>query len=154
MRTLETATYWDALLIGLAQATALIPGISRSGITIVGGLLRDLNHEHAARFSFLLATPIIVGAALLKLPKVMRQGAGGMPLWLMVSAAVTTGVTAYLSTASLMRYFHRHEAGGLNLYAAYCVVVGIASLIMLREERVLTSSQGLVGAMIKQAGVA
>lgn len=132
VRTVETDTYWDALLIGLAQATALIPGISRSGITIVGGLLRGLNHEHAARFSFLLATPIIAGAALLELPKVLRQGASGMPLWLMVSAAVTAGVTAYLSTAFLMRYFHRHEAGALNPYAAYCAVVGIASLIVLR----------------------
>ena len=66
-RYLYTLTWMDALLIGLWQCTALIPGISRSGATIVGGLLRGINHEGAARFSFLIATPIILG----------RDGAGG-----------------------------------------------------------------------------
>lgn len=131
-RTLETATFADALLIGFSQATALIPGISRSGITIVGGLLRGLNHEDAARFSFLLATPIIAGAALLELPKLLHHGAVTMPLWLIAAAALVAGVTAYLSTAFLMRYFKRHEADALNPYAAYCILAGIACLIALR----------------------
>lgn len=131
-RTLETATVVDALLIGFAQAAALIPGISRSGITIVGGLLRGLDHADAARFSFLLATPIIAGAALLELPNLLHHGTGNMPLWLIATAALAAGVTAYLSTAFLMRYFKRHEADALNPYAAYCILAGVACLIVLR----------------------
>ncbi len=130
--TLETATFADALLIGMAQATALIPGISRSGVTIVGGLLRGLNHEDAARFSFLLATPIITGAALLELPKLIHHSAVAMPLWLIAAAALVAGMTAYLSTAFLMRYFKRHEANALNPYAVYCIFAGISCLVALR----------------------
>ncbi len=78
------------------------------------------------------STPIIAKAALLELPKLLRQGAGGLPLWLMASAAVTAGVTAYLSTAFLLQYFHCHEAGALDPYAACCVVVGLAALVVLR----------------------
>ena len=131
-RTIKAATLADALLIGFAQATALIPGISRSGVTIVGGLLRGLNHSDAARFSFLLATPIIAGAALLELPKLLHHDAVTMPLWLITAAALVAGGTAYLSTAFLMRYFKRHEADALNPYAAYCILAGITCLIALR----------------------
>ena len=63
----------DALTIGCWQCTALIPGISRSGATIVGGLLRGINHEDAAHFSFLIATPIILGATVLEVPKLMHE---------------------------------------------------------------------------------
>ena len=63
----------DAFTIGCWQCTALIPGISRSGATIVGGLLRGINHEGAAHFSFLIATPIILGATVLEVPKLMRE---------------------------------------------------------------------------------
>jgi undecaprenyl-diphosphatase len=132
MKTLETATFTDAVVIGLTQALALIPGISRSGITIVGGLTRGLTHAEAARFSFLLATPIIAGAALLELPKLLHHGAIRMPLWLIGASAMVAGVTAYLSTAFLMRYFRRHESEALTPYAAYCVLAGIVSLIALR----------------------
>ena len=71
-RHLSTLTRMDALAIGFWQCTALIPGISRSGATIVGGLLRGINHEGSAHFSFLIATPIILGATVLEVPKLMR----------------------------------------------------------------------------------
>jgi undecaprenyl-diphosphatase len=71
-RGLAQASWRDALLVGLFQASALFPGISRSGTTIVGGLLVGLRHEDAARFSFLLATPIIIGAAVLDIPKLLH----------------------------------------------------------------------------------
>lgn len=132
-RALETASYLDAFLIGLAQAGALIPGISRSGITMVGGLLRGLNHEDAARFSFLLATPVIAGAALLELPKLFELGGrGSIQLPVALASAVVAGVTAYLSTAFLMRYFKRHEVNALDPYAVYCAVAGVICLIVLR----------------------
>jgi undecaprenyl-diphosphatase len=130
-RSLQTATFADALLIGFAQAFALIPGISRSGVTIIGGLLRGFDHATAARFSFLLATPVIAGAALFELPKVLRSSPSTLPLELVGAAALVAGVTAYLSTWFLMRYFARHEAGALRPYAAYCMIAGVTSLLWL-----------------------
>ena len=99
----------DAVTIGLWQCTALIPGISRSGATIVGGLLRGINHEGAAHFSFLIATPIILGATVLEVPKLMHEHVPHGVLLMSAMAAVVAGITALLSTAFLMRYFRQHE---------------------------------------------
>ncbi len=135
-RGLGDAGWRDALAVGLWQTAAFLPGISRSGATIVGGLLVGLRHEDAARFSFLLATPVIAGAAVLEIPKlrhlpVAAGGAvvGGGTLWL---AGLVAGVTAYASTAFLMRYFRRHEENpALDPFAYYCWAAGAFALLVL-----------------------
>jgi undecaprenyl-diphosphatase len=130
-RPLSGLTSLDALAIGCWQCTALIPGISRSGATIVGGLLRGINHEDAAHFSFLIATPIILGATVLEVPKLMHESVPQGVLMLSAIAAVVAGITAFLSTAFLMRYFRQHDALALNPFAYYCVLAGGASLALL-----------------------
>ena len=121
----------DALVIGLWQCTALIPGISRSGATIVGGLLRGVNHEGAAHFSFLIATPIILGATVLEVPKLLHEQVPHGVLAMSAMAAVVAGVTAFASTAFLMRYFRQHDSWALNPFAYYCVAAGVISLGVL-----------------------
>jgi undecaprenyl-diphosphatase len=136
-RELGDATWRDALIVGLWQTLAFLPGISRSGATIVGGLLAGLRHEDAARFSFLLATPVIAGAAVLEIPKLRHLpiAAGGAAvsggtLWF---AGLVAGVTAYASTAFLMRYFRSHEENpALDPFAYYCWAAGALALVLLK----------------------
>jgi undecaprenyl-diphosphatase len=130
-RTLSTLNAQDALIIGCWQCTALIPGISRSGATIVGGLLRGIDHEGAAHFSFLIATPIILGATVLEVPKLLHAGIPHGTLGIALLSAVVAGVTALASTAVLMRYFRNHDAWALNPFAYYCFVIGAGSLALL-----------------------
>ncbi len=130
-RSLSGLTKLDALLIGFWQCTALISGISRSGATIVGGLLRGINHEGAAHFSFLIATPIILGATVLEVPKLLHESIPAGVLTNSVIAAVVAGITALLSTAFLMRYFRQHDTMALNPFAYYCILAGGISLAVL-----------------------
>lgn len=123
---MQRLSYRAALLIGLCQSLALLPGISRSGATLAGGLLSGLRHQEAARFSFLLATPIIAAAGLVEVPLLFSPG---VPLGEYLIAAVAAGVAAYVSARFLVRYF---RTGRLDPYAAYCVVVGVGSLVLLR----------------------
>jgi undecaprenyl-diphosphatase len=127
-RQLSTLTPRDALLIGTAQCTALIPGISRSGATIVAGLLRGIDHAGAAHFSFLIATPIIFGATVLEVPKLLHADIPAGVFALSAAAAVVAGITAWLSTWFLMRYFRDHDDWALNPFGYYCIVIGLASL--------------------------
>jgi len=127
-RRLDSMRWLDALVIGLWQATALIPGISRSGATMVGGLLRGFHHEDAAHFSFLIATPVILGAGILEVPHLLHAGASGGiggAAWI---AGIVAGLTAYASTAFLMRYFGKHDVQALDPFAYYCGAFGLASL--------------------------
>ncbi|HYM31349.1 MAG TPA: undecaprenyl-diphosphate phosphatase [Candidatus Cybelea sp.] len=130
--TLDGLTWRGALAIGFWQCTALIPGISRSGATMVGGLLAGLHHEQSARFSFLLATPIIAGAGALEVPHLLHGAADGASLsslaWL---AGAVAGVTAFLSVAFLMRYFRGHDLQALDPFAWYCWAAGGLSLVLL-----------------------
>lgn len=129
---LRTLTWRGAIMIGLWQSLALIPGISRSGATMVGGLIARLHHKEAARFSFLLATPIIFGAAVHEVPTLIREktvGNGLGPLALI--SGVAAGVTAYLSIAFLMRYFGKHDFEALDPFAYYCAAAGVVSLGLL-----------------------
>jgi undecaprenyl-diphosphatase len=118
-------SYRDTLYIGLLQILALLPGISRSGVTMVGGLWRGLSHEDAARFAFLLATPVILAAGVLKLPSLAGH-AGDHIHGQIAVGFVLTGVTAYLSVRFLVRYF---ETRTLTPFAIYSLIVGAASLV-------------------------
>ncbi len=129
--SLTQLTPWQALGIGFSQVLALLPGFSRSGATLVGGLLVGLTHEAAARFSFLLATPIIGAAALLELPKLLRPELRA-ELPIAAFGAVLAGVCAYLTTWFLMRYFKRTEINALIPFAVYCLVAGAASFFLVR----------------------
>jgi undecaprenyl-diphosphatase len=109
----------QAIAVGTAQAIALIPGFSRSGATMGGGLLVGLSNEDAARYSFLLATPIIGAAAVLKLPELV--GKSGHVIGTALVGALCSAVTAYLSVRFLMKYF---ETNTLTPFAVYCVIAG------------------------------
>jgi undecaprenyl-diphosphatase len=122
----------DALLIGGWQCAALFPGISRTGATIVGGLLCGLRHDEAARFSFLMATPIIIGASALEIPKMFHPVdgvTGGGLTSLALLAGVVAAITAYASVAFLMRYFKTHEVRALNPFGYYCLATGLAAIV-------------------------
>jgi undecaprenyl-diphosphatase len=119
-RKLETLTYGEAFFIGCTQIGALFAGISRSGITMVGGLMRGLSHEEAARFAFLLATPIILAAGLYKVPELaghMGDGIRGQAL----VGAIVAAIAAYLSTRFLVRFF---ETQSLTPFGIYCLAFG------------------------------
>ena len=124
-RTAEEMGFGAATLVGACQALALFPGISRSGATMAGGLIAGLRHEEALRFSFLLATPIILAAGLLELPSL----AGTAGVGAMVVGGVAAGLTAYASARFLVRYF---RVGRLDPYAYYCAALGVVGLIALR----------------------
>lgn len=124
---LDKLSVRSAVGIGSAQILALLPGISRSGSSMVAGLLANLTHEAAARFAFLLATPVILGAGILKVPDLFTPTAlPHLPTYLL--AGVVSGVAAFLSVAYLMRYF---RVGRLDPFAFYCAAFGIVSLILL-----------------------
>lgn len=115
----------EAVLIGAAQIFALLPGISRSGITMVAGLRRGLGHEDAARFAFLLATPVILAAGVLKMPTLFAPE-NHASLGPALVGSVIAGVASYISVRFLTGYF---ETRTLTPFAIYCVVAGIGSLI-------------------------
>jgi undecaprenyl-diphosphatase len=115
-----------ALAVGVAQCFALIPGISRSGVTMVAGVVAGLKHAEAARFSFLMGAPIILAANVYEAPKLMKQGATLGPM--AVLSGVVAGIVAYLSLAFLMRYFNRHEFEAMSPFAYYCWAAGVISL--------------------------
>lgn len=117
----------QAILIGAAQVLALLPGISRSGSTIAAGLLRGLNHEDAARFAFLLATPVILAAGVLKLPELAGPAGHGI-LGPVAAGSVAAGIAAYISLKFLTRYFQTRT---LNPFALYCVAAGTVSLAVI-----------------------
>lgn len=124
-RPLASLSWKEALVVGSAQALALIPGFSRSGMTIVAGLGVRLTHEDSARYSFLLGTPIIFAAAVLEVPLLFQQA---LSIQLMIFAGmVVSGVAAFLSTKFLMKYF---ETGRLDPFAYYCWAVGGIALIL------------------------
>jgi undecaprenyl-diphosphatase len=117
----------QGVLIGSAQILALLPGISRSGIAMVAGLWRGLSHEDAARFSFLLATPIILAAGVYKIPELfgpLGAGIGGQVL----AGSVASFVCAYLAVRFLTSYFQTRT---LTPFAIYCALAGAASLAWL-----------------------
>lgn len=124
-RRLDSLAFREAAVIGLFQTTALFAGISRSGVTMVAGLLRGLDHEDAARFAFLLATPVILAAGVLKLPTLAGSAGTGIRGQVLVGA-VAAAVAAYLSVRFLTRYFTTRT---LTPFAVYCLVVGVTCIV-------------------------
>ncbi|NMO53733.1 undecaprenyl-diphosphate phosphatase [Actinoplanes sp. TBRC 11911] len=124
-RRISGQSWGQALLIGSAQILALLPGISRSGSTIGAGLLRGLSHEDAARFAFLLATPVIAAAGVLKLPELAGPEGHGI-LGPVLAGSLVAGIAAYVSLRYLTRYF---ETRTLNPFAIYCIVAGLAAAV-------------------------
>ncbi len=123
----EDLTFPQATAVGGAQVLALLPGISRSGVTIIGGLWAGLPYEQASRFSFMLATPVIAAAAALKVPDLLHQ-----PREVQVRAAEGSAVAfvaAYLSVTFLMRYFHTNR---LWPFGVFCIVFGAAAAAYLK----------------------
>ena len=131
-RPIATMTAVDAVVIGLWQCLALIPGISRSGATIIGGLLRGMDHAGSAHFSFLIATPIILGATVLEVPKLLHDSVPPGVFGTAALAAVVAGITAWLSTAFLMRYFRNHDRMSLAPFGVYCIVAGLLAVVVVR----------------------
>lgn len=127
-RSLEQLTYPQSVAIGLAQSAALLPGISRSGVSMVAGLLSGLDHENAAHYSFLLATPVILAAAVLEVPKLFAPGAH-VVLVQAVAGGVAAGIAAYASVAFLTKYFRSND---LRPFGWYCVIAGAICFVLAR----------------------
>jgi undecaprenyl-diphosphatase len=121
---LAKLSFGQALLIGIAQTLALIPGFSRTGVTMTGGLLSGLSRESAARFAFLLATPIILAASVIEIPKLFSSGTAGVAF----AGALCAAATAYVSVRFLTKYF---KTKTLWPFALYCVVAGVLAFIFL-----------------------
>jgi undecaprenyl-diphosphatase len=119
-RQLETLQYREGFVIGLFQSLSLLAGISRSGVTMVGGLVRGLDHEDAARFSFLAATPVILAAGLYKLHDLVGPNGDGVRGQILLGS-VLSAIGAYISVRFLIKYF---ETRTLTPFAVYSLVVG------------------------------
>jgi undecaprenyl-diphosphatase len=129
-RGLEQVTLTDSLIIGVAQALALFPGVSRSGITIATGLGREMKRETAARFSFLLAAPVLAGAAVHKLPELIhlhKTGELHMPLSTLAISIVVSGALGYAVIAWLLRYLQTQT---LKIFVYYRIALGIIVLLL------------------------
>ncbi|MHB8665707.1 MAG: undecaprenyl-diphosphate phosphatase [Acidimicrobiales bacterium] len=119
-RKLETLEYREGVAIGSLQSLALLAGISRSGVTIVAGLLRGLDHEEAAKFSFLAATPVILAAGVYKLPDLFGKLGNGIR-GQVLAGSVAAAIAAYAAVRFLVRYFQTRT---LTPFAIYSLVVG------------------------------
>jgi undecaprenyl-diphosphatase len=126
-RRVTVFSFMEALIIGSAQCLALLAGISRDGVTMVAGMFRGLSREDAARFSFLLATPVILAAGVLKVPDLLGHLGNGIRPQIL-AGSVVAGVGAYLSVRFLMKYFQTRT---LTPFAIYCLVVGLGAWIYL-----------------------
>jgi len=125
---IERLTFVQSVGVGFAQSLALLPGISRSGASIVAGLLCGLDHEDAAEYSFLLATPVILAASLLEMPKLFAPQAHVVAIEA-IAGALVAGVAAYLSVAFLTRYFKSND---LRPFGWYCLIAGTLCFILAR----------------------
>ncbi len=129
-RPIEQVSLGDSLAIGSAQALALFPGVSRSGITITAGLFRGMTREAAARFSFLLSTPLIAGAAAKELPKLLkmqRSGALDMPLSHIAISIAVSAIVGYAVIAFLLQYLQTRT---LKIFIYYRILFGIVVLVL------------------------
>lgn len=126
-RTLNSLSTPDSLWIGLAQASALFPGISRSGATIAAGLLRRLQRPHAARFSFLIAIPVMIGAGLVALIDLANLPDGNSQMSALVVGFLAAVIVGYFAIRWLIQFLSQKS---LSVFAAYCAVVGGLGLLL------------------------
>lgn len=126
-RSVESVGRKDAIVVGLAQALALIPGVSRSGATITAGLIMGLDREAAARFSFLLSVPAIVLSGLFELAKEVGSGSGGAGWTSIIVATIVSFVVGYASIAFLLKWLARHT---LYIFVVYRVALGVIVLVL------------------------
>jgi len=131
-RDMNALRLTDGLAIGAAQVMALIPGSSRSGTTITGGLFVGLTRETAARISFLLSIPAVAASGLLELPKALRSG-GGMDWTALVVATAISAVVGYLSIAFLLRYLQKHST---FVFVAYRIALGLILIGLILSGRI------------------
>jgi undecaprenyl-diphosphatase len=127
-RIAHRLSFWQATKVGLLQILALLPGFSRTGSTLAGGLMVGLSHEDSLRYSFLLATPIIGAAALLEVPPLLTSGNSTL-IEVSLAGAIAAAFAAWFAVKFLTRYF---KTNNLTPFALYCLAVGIVSLIILR----------------------
>jgi len=121
-------SWWQAAKVGVLQVFALVPGFSRTGSTLGGGLMVGLSHEDALRYSFLLATPIIGAAALLEIPALLTSGNNAL-IEVSVAGAIAAAAAAWFAITFLTRYF---KTNTLTPFAIYCVALGLVSFLVLR----------------------
>ncbi len=126
-RSMEEMTWGDALWIGCSQVLALLPGISRSGSTIAGGMTRHLDRSAAARFSFLMSVPVMVGAGVLALGDLAALPATDHFLQPLLAGFLAALVSGYIAIRWLLAYLSRHSLYG---FAVYCVVLGLLVLFL------------------------
>lgn len=127
-RSLTDMRWRDSLFIGFAQALAIFPGISRSGATIAAGRLRDVRRDDAARFSFLLASPIIFGAGLIRLTEMLQTGMEGSTWFILLAGFLSALISGYLVIHWLLNYLRTRST---TIFAVYCVAASIFSLVVL-----------------------
>ncbi|MBN2678597.1 MAG: undecaprenyl-diphosphate phosphatase [Acidithiobacillaceae bacterium] len=128
--SLDNLSWMRAIIIGFAQSMALIPGFSRSGATLVAGIGVGLDYENSARFSFLLATPIIAAAGALEVPKLFHAHMQSGLLGTIFLAGALAGLCAWGSVWFLMHYFHKHEVTALRPFGIYCIGFGALALLI------------------------
>lgn len=126
-KEIEDLTYGQAAIVGLFQALALIPGFSRSGSSMTAGFWMDLKHEESAKFSMLLATPIIAGAGIMEVPKILKSHVPGL-LQISIVGGVVAGIFAFISVLLMMKWFKKKEINAMRPFAFYCWTVGILVL--------------------------
>ncbi|MBU0483719.1 MAG: undecaprenyl-diphosphatase UppP [Proteobacteria bacterium] len=126
IRKFETIGIRDALLIGLAQALAIVPGVSRSGITMTCGLFLGFNRQAAAKFSFLLSIPIILGAGVYESPEIIRSGLAPDQFWCFVAGFFSSAISGYFFITFLLRFVRTRT---FEIFAYYRL--GLAALVFL-----------------------
>ena len=127
-RDITTIRWFDSLLIGMGQAAAISPGISRSGVTISVGMFLGLTRESAARFSFILSIPIIIGAGIVQFIDLLKQGSFSAEAPLLLIGFLSAAVSGYLAIRLFMVYLRKRP---LYPFSIYCVVVGVLAIILL-----------------------
>ena len=126
-RIAHRLSFWQAFKVGILQVLALIPGFSRTGATLAGGLMVGLSHEDSLRYSFLLATPIIGAAALLEIPALLTSGNTAL-IEVSLTGAIAAAFAAWFAVKFLTRHF---KTNTLTPFAMYCLAIGIVSVIIL-----------------------
>jgi undecaprenyl-diphosphatase len=131
-RTIEQTQIADGLLIGVAQALALFPGISRSGITLAAGLFRGLERESAARFAFLMGIPIIAGAGLWKARELVTGAAGSVDLTVLGAGVLSAAISGWFAIGLLLRYLRTHS---LAIFIAYRLIAAVVFVVLIIATR-------------------